>query len=208
MKYGYNVTKKDGLIKCYNVVDDEIIIEFLDKSTYSVPYSVKNEQIVLNKMVEQAKTKNEEADVKELNSSRDDYALKFVGNLLVWYLSHLSMEYINNASTQFFCLLVMIINSYCAARNVMKYHDYSEEIEELEKYDTYLDMMDDLELCSEDELFHKVNNSSKSLNINTLDNYSLKEIKQIKKNLINSREYKNYINENENNESKKVKLGM
>lgn len=208
MKYEYNITKKVGLIKGYNVVDDNIFIEFLDESKFSIPNSLENEKIVLDKMIEQAKERNKEVNIEALNEDKDEHFLNFMNNLLFWYITHLSIECINNASIQFFCLLVIGINSYFASKNFINFYKCNKEIEELEKYDIYLDIMDDLEVCNNQELFYKVDNDTKSLNINTLDNYSLKEIKQIKSNLINSKEYIEYLNKKDNSKIQKRNLSI
>ena len=58
---------------------------------------------------------------------------------------------------------------------------------ELEKYALYLEMKDDFEYVLENSNYHDLFNGVKSdeqvLNINTLDNFSLKDIKKINSNL-------------------------
>ena len=73
---------------------------------------------------------------------------------------------------------------------------FYEEVSELKKYEIYLDLKKKLEENNDPNIFNGVKNKSKILNINTLDNYSLKDIKKIRENLKRSQSFSCYL-ENE-----------
>lgn len=67
--------------------------------------------------------------------------------------------------------------------SILSYRSKNDKIKELEKYDIYLEIRKQLEKITDSNLFDGVKSKEEVLNINTLDHYSLKDIKRVRDNL-------------------------
>lgn len=98
----------------------------------------------------------------------------------------------------YFSFLLTIIPGFIFIDNVPRYKSKYAEIKELEKYAIYLSIRAKLNNITDYRLFNGVKSQEILLNINTLDNYSLKDIRRIRNNLKN-------IEKNANNPIRKTK---
>lgn len=96
--------------------------------------------------------------------------------------SFIKSEFFNNNDLLFLASLIYLFCSLYSSKNAA---DYSNKIDELKKYDIYLDIREQLEKIKYDNLFNGVTLKREILNINTLDNYSLNDIQKIKDNMNN-----------------------
>ena len=183
MKYGYNGINEE-LIRSYKIQDNEIVVTYLDDSRIRMPLTEKNEQNILNKMVQQAKTRNNVSNLKESLQERkisDVITTSFLcsGSVLV---SCMAACVDKKMLLTFFGGLGLYNLVTCIAR--CKSND--EKIKELEKYSLYLSMLEDLmKLKDTQDLYTGIDllSGDEQININTLDNYSLEDINRLKENL-------------------------
>lgn len=58
MNYGYNGQSDGKLIHCFEIIDDKILITFLDDNIVEMPFTEDNKNVLLNMMIEQAEERN------------------------------------------------------------------------------------------------------------------------------------------------------
>jgi len=192
MKYGYNSLYR--IIEKYYLDDDKIIVQFLDGGNISYELSDENEKCIIRSMLKQAIERNEKTDMiyyKSLNNRNKiccilNWAIPtmFTGVFCLGIEELLFEEFLEALTGSAMFWMVYL---YPFIKNKKKFSNFKEEVEELEKYSIYLDMKEELEYVLENsnyhDLFNGVKCSEQVLNINTLDNFSLKDIKKISNNL-------------------------
>lgn len=183
MKFGYEGVRNEELIQKYKVNGDKITIMFLDGTIHEVDLTEENENDLLSRMLKQAQERNESLEM--------NLAIRERRQAFLWamYLSMIDLVYINttiNATTDrgeifgtivsgIVGLTIVINGSVCKARN--------DEIRELKKYAIYLNIRDRFEEMGDKPILLGENGREEFLNINTLDDYSLHDIKVIRKKL-------------------------
>lgn len=75
----------------------------------------------------------------------------------------------------------------------------SDEVKESEKHDIHLSIRESLEAIDNSNIFNGTKKQEMPLNINTLDGYSLSDMKKIRKNLKRREEYKSYFDKDDSN---------
>ena len=176
MQFGYGDADLGRLIKEYEVIsNDEIVITFLDSSRYITPNTKENEKKILETMLQQAKERNESID---LVSKKSDRATNFA---LISLLFCLDITKPYDSITVKTLGLMTKITALCYF--LFKETDRSIRFEEYEKYNIYLQNKDKIESLDEIVVFAGIDNDDLELNINTLDLYSLKELKRIRANI-------------------------
>lgn len=179
MKFGYDSADSKYLIQNYSIENGKIIINFLDGSHYDIDLTENNEQTLLNKMLDQAEKRNNSNALHKALFSRKVKLLPTLSNGILATL--MLGNYI--VYSKKIVLLIGLLASLCAGKYGGQFKSYSDEVNELIKYDIYLSIRERLEKINDPNIFSGIDNGQTLLNINTLDNYSLKEIKQIRKNL-------------------------
>ena len=208
MKYMYDFTNRN-LIKNYTVEGDKIIVSFLayDKKI-EIPFNEENEEKLLELMTYQAiERNNSDALLNVKNNRMFDMIESMAMDFLV------SLGVVNFVDANLFWKIVIIM---CEILNVsviwfrgIDFKSYNDDIEELKKYDIYLSIENYLKSLNSSKIFKGIKNKEDVLNINTLDNYSLKDIKKIRRNLMKifSHELKKELKEEEKlNKVKEKKL--
>lgn len=196
MKYGYKGVELKDLIEKYehNVSNNTIKITFLDDSSYEVPFTEENEQLILDKMLEQAKARSEsEALQNAIQKRRIDFPL------MMLKVSALMINSANNsgANSKESKIIYSVLEGLIAVTIVLdgvELKFISDEIKELKKYDIYLAIKDKLESKINCDTCNMTDSNLSTLNINTLDNYSLGEIKRIRDNLDKDEKWGQYFN--------------
>lgn len=92
---------------------------------------------------------------------------------------------LNNSSLEIGSILNTIFGSISSIGVMfcgIKYITLNSKLKELEKYDIYLSMYEDLERNKNKFDMYRGIEKYENLNINTIDNFTLEEIKQIKNN--------------------------
>lgn len=186
MKYGYARANFEELIRNYKVSNDKIIITFLDGSRKEIPFTEQNEAELLNEMLKQAKIMRMNKSEHDLKVEKYDVLRRAIRMIPITFLDYVTA---NNSDTYqvvrtlsgVFCgltALTIVTSSFI-------YNLKANELNELKKYKMYLDMKEDIDK-TDAYLFKGVKTKGMPLNINTLDNYSLNDIKQIRNNLSDS----------------------
>lgn len=192
MKYGYEGADCSKLIKKYEISDNKIIITYLDGSVYTMPYSIENEKDILDLMLEQAKDRSKATTIFRQNSFGKHMlslgAISSAGAISYF----LGMSVIDMPSAKACCAAAGVALSACSLVEGAISLRYFDQIKELEKYDIYLSIREDIKLANKKKLFKGINKEC-NLYINTLDNFSLRDLKKIKKNLKSSIDFGYYI---------------
>lgn len=177
MKYGYgNYDNFKNIIKEYKNKDDKIIVTYLDDSTCIKPFSKSNEEDIISTMIKQAQDRSKSSMLNDAKKERNGYIATFGAcavTSIIFFTSaftqpELIMKIINSVSAG--AVSFVTISTICVAKPLI--NELIDEIHELKKYNIYLSMKPKLENTTE-------------ININNLDNYSLKDLKKIKNNLEN-----------------------
>ena len=183
MNYGYEGANLSHIIKKYDIIDNKIVITFLDGHHREEPLTKQNEQKVLEEMLFQARDRSNSQALDEVSNMRKDELRWLMAEAGFTILAGLSACL---AKQEWLRISAMILGGFAGgmtANWVLSYRRYNEVVKELVKYDIYLSMRQQLEENKDLNAFNGINNPHGLLNINTLDNYSLKEIKRIQNNL-------------------------
>lgn len=194
MKYGYGNVKNEELIQNYKTSDDKIVITFLDGSNYEIPLTEENEVDLLNQMLEQAYDRSKSWALCNAKQKKEK-ALKWViAEVSLTLLDVLNATINDSNIIRIFCGIFGCITSLCIVKNSVKYKFGNDEIKELQKYDIYLSIREALEKNIADlNLLKGVKSHQEVLNINTLDDYSLNDIKIVQRNLRRNEKYSKYF---------------
>lgn len=200
MKYGYKNIENGELIQNYTIDDGKIKITFLDGTYYEMPLTIENEINLLNKMFKQAEDRSQSSALEDAKKRKKRILLSnavgfFSVALLISTVSAIVLDVPYTTSA----LLGINAGFGMALADKGSYKHQKEEIEELEKYDIYLAMREVLEKnIANPILYNEIDKQHEGLNINTLDEYSLKDIKVIQNNLKRIEEYSQYFTDASN----------
>ncbi len=195
MKFGYydNSENKD-LIQNYEKQDNKIVITFLDGSNYEISLSKENEANLLNLMIEQAQDRSESDELYLVQQRRKKILMSSV---VYTVLNLININYANKTDSNFlrtFTSILCCITGLCIVTDIFFCKFSNDEIKELKKYDIYLSIRKTLEKnITDPNLFKGVKSQQLELNINTLDDYSLSDIKKIQSNLRKIEKYSQYF---------------
>lgn len=171
MNFSYKSADLGKIIKKYFIKDDKIYVIHLDGTVKMNIYSKELEEEIKKTMVKQAIERtisNAPKEVAEnIKQSFDGLTTKFFltsGTLA-------SMLFVNNPEIDLMLGIAGTILAAMALMHGINYKISTNDLDELVKYDIYLAIKDSLD-----------NNSilAEKLNINTIDRYSLNDLKKIK----------------------------
>lgn len=203
MKNGFNGMSDGQLISNFVESEGEYFIEFLDGAYYKVPISEDNKQSLINIMLNQATERNNSDALKNAKTKR----VKTIIAICAEAIASAAMIIITQKSETNIEKIVSTILASIAGIGVIisgvKYRLNNSEIEELKKYGIYLSIRDRLEACNDPNLFNGVPEKADVLNINTLDNYSLRDLQMIRDNLERSSQLYSHFNMNYNSRTQK-----
>ena len=207
MNYGYEGTELGELIQNYKTSNDKIIITFLDGTNYEIPLTEENEIELLNQMFEQAEERRKKSSIDDLKQKRKKALMWAMIQAGVTVLNMVDAFTTDSKGMRVFASFLGGITAAAVVVNGLDYQFSNDEIKELEKYDIYLQIRVRLENINDPNLFNGVERREASLNINTLDSYSLSDIKKIRNNLNRSEKYSSYLDKDGSNPTliKKVK---
>lgn len=183
MKHGYEGAEAGELIQNYKTSNDKIIITFLDGTNYEMPLTEENEANLLNQMLEQAEERKKGLSIYDLNQKRTKALICTITQVGYTALNILGVSFADSKGMRVFASIVSGITALTVVMNGLDYRFKNDEIKELEKYDIYLQIRTGLENADDSNLFNGIRKQETPLNINTLDNYSLNDIKKIRDNL-------------------------
>lgn len=183
MKNGYEGISNSQLISRFTEDDGEYFVEFLDGAYYKVPMNAKNKQELLDIMMEQAVERNNSNALKKAKSKRAKAVLAICAEAIVATASVLVSQRSDNDIAKIVSTIVGSVAGIGIIVNGIKYSIDKSEIDELRKYAIFIKIKDRLEECVDPNLFNGVGEKADVLNINTLDNYTLRDLQIIKENL-------------------------
>jgi len=199
MTFAYGMNAVDT-IKKYEVMDDQIIVTSLTDVKYSV--SLKDEHILIKTMIEQAKSRNEKVNFIELKNNLKKIKSRIITEIGIITINA-GVPIINRDYDEIMAMFqfVVVLSSILLTLDIKDFIEDKKEYEELEKYRIFFNIKEDLKklsfvLCGLKKI------PTENININTIDNYSLKNMKEIRKNL---EQIKNSFNDISSNE-KIIKL--
>ena len=210
MLYGYEGADNSDIIKNYSTNKGKIIINYLDGSTYEVPLTEENEKAILDVMLQEAKDRDESDALQNAKDKKMRSLLMLLpsitcavvgGGLLV----NGCLDYnVGKSEVEALYAKVFLGSVLASLGSVTLFGTgisltYSKkEIEELRKYHLYLKIKDEYENSNDENKRCGINPSRPELNINTLDEYRLKEIKKIESNLKHGKKLQRVINKHKN----------
>ncbi len=202
MNYTYGYKKASEIIKNYKIKDNKIIINFLDGSFYKVDNTKENMDYILNIMLEQAIERNNTDALNDAIRSENNAILSSISSLIVSASTGVLAYNLDGKGQIPVYILGGVIFVSSIALGVSSI-PHSCEIDELKKYRLFLSMKDNLDEKANDlNLYNGVKNKKK-LNIGTLDDYSLSDLRKIRTNL--NRSYLYSLLSVSNDKTKKLK---
>lgn len=192
MKHGYENGKSDELIRNYKTSDNNIIITFLDGSKFEVPFTKEEENKILKQMLDQAKKRSESSALDDATYERKKAIRQTFTQIGCTIINVFSSNIYDGTSIGSFSRILGGITCIFVVLHGADWKLKTDEIKELEKYDIYLSIKEELENTIIPNMFSKVKTKNRTLNINTLDNYSLNDIKKIRQNLEVYKTYQAY----------------
>lgn len=186
MKFWDEYCNKGEIIDNYEKSESSIIINYLDGSNYVLPLSKENENKIMDLMIKQAILRD---CTKNFEDIQDKKKITFQ-NQIVSGLATIAfggIAFLANKNEKdlitFIASIETIISGITFIINGLAFMVNSEELNELVKYHLYLEYKERLDKEIDNiNLFEGIRGNT-ILNINTLDNYSLDEIKKIIVNL-------------------------
>ena len=164
MNYSYDNSKNNEIIKGYNIVEDKIIVTFLDDSSVEMDssYLEKIKKLMYKQALEREQMINKEELVYNKKKTFD------------WMLAQLSLTTLYTSSflitdsiiAKALAIFLTGTSSILTISDGLEYKSLKEELNELEKYSLFLKMN------KEDQ---------KKIDIGKLDNLSLKDARRLVK---------------------------
>lgn len=184
MKYWYDENTLDDAIRFYRKMDDEIMVFYFNGNILGIKYNEDVEKELLNDMLVQAEVRNKNISVDDLKAICAKSDMKLFTILSFGYFCGVFSNTQNvDGITEFALGLSAIISGMCAFFEERRNSNIGKQIEELEKYKLYLSIRKEIEDNFNHETFKGIKCFNGNFNINTLDDYSLGEVKKIKHNL-------------------------
>ena len=193
-KYLLNSKESEYYILSYEVKNNVITVYLANQTLYELEYTKRNEEVIISRMEKQART------LKKKNKSIFQmlrYSLEIVIAILA--ISSLGANVL---------IALGIVYGVVAALNLFLYTKaIDKHNEEVEKFEYFLDNQEGLNFVAENEekikelvkektlekIEKELKNSRKPFTINSIDNYSLKELKYLKEDV-----QKYYLNKKNN----------
>ena len=188
MKYGYEGADLSELINNYKVEGDKIVVTFLDKSTFEVALTEGTEKTLLEEMLKQAYDRNTSEEMC-LAQKRKRRAITLGIYQSIIGISAAFFACANYNNVQFFTIFFTGLVGIGITLNGIDYKIQKSEIEELEKYDLYLNLRRKIVGVPNEILFAGIKSDERNININNLDDFSLSDVKRINQNIKRFQKY-------------------
>ena len=197
--YNWEVDYQDILIKNYEITGDvdtgsKIVVNFTDGGYYTIPLTDENEKNVIDKMIEQAdECSNNRMHYEKKRKKNLDYiyrlvAMEIINTVLITASQDVALKIISG--------IAMGIAGIGIISAKVHYNLNTDELEDIKKYSIYLAMRETLEKNSDNpNLYNGLEFSP--LTINTIDNFSLNDVKKVKSNLQKQKLFSKFYNKKE-----------
>lgn len=175
--------KKEDLILNYEIINNKIIIKYIDiyKENEEIQYS-KEKELEIVKKIEDTLNNYDAIKDKIKNKERNTKVWIVVSSFILIF----NISLLINSLTNIAAWLMILMMGFIGASNVKDINKYKKVLVNLEKSKFYLDNK---------STFIKENNKT-NVKINTIDKYTLEDLKELKDKL---------LNENNISEDKKIK---
>ena len=177
MKYEIKGIKKEETIKKYKIVNGVIIVTYLDDNVKTLPYTAENEKLVVDKMLQQASYRESKLYQAYMNGRIEKEAdilyVNFMGIGFTSFIALFDQRYTLGLIALLGTLLIR--KKYC--------ENLDNEVNDIKKYHMYLELKDMLEKTLSADTYTELKDVLSDLNINTIDDFSLKDLNNIYKNL-------------------------
>lgn len=181
MNFSYKEAILSKTIRKYVVKNGKINIFYLDESVDIMPYTIENEEKIQQMMILQAlERKNSNID-EAIATDATDFYNKLTANVLFDLTSLFGVTFTSIEELHILLNCGIAFLAGITINNGIEYISNLKKLEELAKYDIFLTIR--LELDQYPQLLDRFKKLRKRLSINTIDNYSLKEIEKIRENL-------------------------
>ena len=188
MKYWYEGADLSELINNYKVEGDKIVVTFLDKSTFEVALTEGTEKTLLEEMLKQAYDRSTSEEMC-LAQKRKRRAITLGIYQSIIGISAAFFACANYNNVQFFTIFFTGLVGIGITLNGIDYKIQKSEIEELEKYDLYLNLRRKIVGVPNEILFAGIKSDERNININNLDDFSLSDVKRINQNIKRFQKY-------------------
>lgn len=202
MKYEYDGMDASDIIDNYKKKTSKIVITFLDGSTKTVPLNNKQEEKIKNMMLKQATDRNNNSS---LNTSKSGIKLNtltyayFVTFPIIFTLCLAFNPSYDSSKTIYNTLIAFVIGissiGIYLSDNEIKLSN--EEVNDIKKYSIYLANRKKIEDNKDNPSLYKNVKNKGTLDINTLDNYTLSDMLKIEKNLLKIKKIDNPVIEDD-----------
>ena len=170
MTFNFGSNTYGDTIRHVDVKDKDIVIEYLNNDVDLIPYNVDNLNKIKQRMIDQAKERNNSKEAEKLFYARNNSKSMVLKNITMNAICIAINAYFIASSPDtrlrwFYVILILIYLFFATTfiRKVIKFKNLTDDkIEELEKYDEFLTLQEDFE--------------KNGISINDLDNFSLDEI--------------------------------
>jgi len=183
MKNGYVGAENGEIIKGYAQKKDKIVVTFLDGAFYEVPLSTENEEELIKIMLGQAIDRNNSSTLSLAKEKRKKAVKWIITEAIIGVITATAAVTTDNKLHRVIAGVLAGLSGIAVVVNGIRYAINNEEIQELEKYGIYLSIKEALDNCTDENLFNGIRTKVDRIDINTLDNFSLADIKKVKANL-------------------------
>ena len=211
MKYGYDGGELSNLIDNYKIINNTIVITYLDGSTHEIKCVSCDEKDyierkILDDMLNQAKNRNDSVSLQTMENYKNlltfVYKIKKIGYSGMWSASLTATlrnficekydikYYVIIGAVFALCISTIGVSNYMIEKYGYDKSKLDSIISEIEKYSIYLSIREELPEFSSNINFYKDLGINDGININTLDNYSLDQIKELERKLKNQEKWK------------------
>ena len=177
-------------MKCVNVdaKGKDLIDHFTERSVifvdgYARPRKeYETEEELMNMMLNQARERSKSSTLDHLKDVEKKLLISVCAETAI-VITCLGLQTTSSTLAEI-CKYIIAAFTAIGLISIAEIFQIKSDKNELKKYDVYLDMKDDLENCeASSEVFGRVTfgkSQEKPLNINTIDNYSLKDVERVK----------------------------
>lgn len=188
MKYEIEGLDPAITIKKYEIKNGDIVLKMIKQNPknayYETEYTEEAEEKTLAKMEKQSELRLETVDTAKLESEKIGASIgaiiSIVTSIASGYTAHLISENIYKSILTSTTVATTALAAYYLSKRKRK----NDEYKDYRKHEIYRDIKDLVKKYIDDEnLYNGVRSNEETLDINTLDNYSLRDIELIKDNI-------------------------
>lgn len=187
MNFGYIGASDKDVIKCYKIDGDDLIVTYIDGSVKKFYATKQAEENIIKKMFLQALERNDSCKLKSRYKSKEialrNLCLSSCYTLLLVAITSYNYSKYNHPIEHGVFTTLTCLTAGTVIYNAYELYKENKKDEEIKKYRIMLNLVNKYQELKNTPGI-KLDND-KILGINTIDNFSLKEVQRIRKDLIN-----------------------